>query len=128
MIRLIVAIPQYSIYDNLPDLQKQVISEHFCEYVQPMPGTQPYQSKILIDVLSTSFHSEFFATVFPEWQVIGAYQFDGSAIVEVTPEVLMPYMQDLPVYNDLMQRIGSSAPVFCDTHSWSGWPVCWGDL
>jgi hypothetical protein len=114
MIRAILKIPEGLELSQLTQEQQAAINSVFAQFVLPMPGTIPYDGRIVIDsITGDNFDPEVMPGLGLPFGVLCLLQWDGVSeeLVE-----LMPLSDDFINYlpNGSVNQL---------THGFAGWPI-----
>lgn len=115
-------------WDDLNAEQQAAINSVFTQYVLPMPGTRAHNGTELVDgLVDDAFDPAVIADLGLPLTVLAIYHWDGHAaeltpIVPLTAAALLPYLPDVPVYDEAGNQIGTEPPEPRVPHNWAGLP------
>lgn len=128
MIRILLRIPEAETQETRsPSLLAAMVAV-CARWASPQPGTQDADGYRVADALcSDSADLASIATLAPQWQVLGAWQWD-----EVSPScaILVPldaaaYLAHLPPPVDANGQPTGDPATLHEPHQWAGWPACY---
>jgi len=114
--------------DSLSQVQQEAIRRVFTEYTLPMPGTQEFSGKILIEaVTGDNLDPNSFADLALPFTLIGLWQWGGhGSMTEIHPldESFIHYLPDIITYDPItLAVVSTTAPVLHEPHRRDGWPA-----
>lgn len=128
MKRVILSIPEGTTLESLTVEQQVAIRSVFGQFSLPMPGTIPFNLRVLCDAVTAD---NFDPSVMPglgiDWPVVGLWQWDGAnAPVELQAldsGTLLAHLPDVVTYNEAGEIVSTLPPTLHVPHIWAGWPA-----
>jgi len=126
MKRLIVSAPESVTIESLTPEQQVALESVIAQWVQPMPGTIPFNGRVLIDtVMGDNFDPTAIGQLELPFEMVGYWEWNGSEVTTLVPadESLIGYLPNRVTYDEEGEPVNSLPPLKVLPHNWAGWPA-----
>ncbi len=129
MKQLFLLVPEGLTFEELAEEQKTAVNMVFGQYVNPVPGTKPFEGyQLVLAVTVDGFDPALMQEYGIDWPILGMWAWDGESdavetLIELDQEAFLKYLPDMQEIDfETGEVLSTTPPSFHIPCAISGWP------